>query len=392
MKNKDRRLKLTARLLETALVLGVFLNACTLGQVNQTPVVEGLVPDEQLSTVVSATGIIVPDHYANLSLNVAGVIDELLVSEGDLVQVGQPLLRLVGGDPENPSPEIQAAIRLRELEVDSAQKALDDLEYQAKVLTLQAEQTLNSTVNQIRDLQYALVELDLPESQQYLRPLTAYDLALQAYQTAEDAFTPYRDADNDSERQKRKDDLDEAKDNYDIAVTRLQLSMALEAAEASRDQARADWIKYHNGPTHDDLLQAVKNLNSAKDNLQAAHFALESLTLVAPFSGTLSEIYVRVGEWASPGLPVMSLADFDSLHIETTDLNEIDMIQITVGDPVQVSFDALPEVMFAGRVSKIANQASLGSGVNYTVIIDMDAPPAGLRWGMSAFVDILPQK
>jgi multidrug resistance efflux pump len=390
-------LKTLFRSLQSSIRLGLvfmavlWLSACS-GAASTPPAFAEQPVDEQLATLISATGVVVPEQYASLSPNAAGVVAQVLVSKGDLVQAGQPLLRLAGGDPQDPSPEIQAAIRLRELEVDAAQQALDSLDDQAEALVLQAQQALNTTASQVRDLQYRLVELELPESQQGLAPLDAYDLALENYQATESAFAPYRDEDNTSERREREDNLDEAKEDYDIAVTRLQLSLALEAAEASRDQARQDWEKYRSGASADEILQAVKRLNSAKAGLAAAHSALDSLTLLAPFSGTVSEVYVHLGEWVTPGVPVVVLADLSNLHIETTDLNEIDMVKIGVGDPVQISFDALPETALTGRVTQIASQASPGVGVNYTVVIAMNSPPDMLRWGMSAFVDILPQR
>lgn len=345
------------------------------------------------ATVVSATGVIVPQKYANLSMKAAGVVAEILVTEGEYVQAGQPLVRLAGGDPQNPSPEIMAAIQMRELEVEAAQQALDNLDEQAQSLALQAEQALNNTISQIRDLQYQLENLDLPESQESLDPLEAYDQALEAYHRAQEAFAVYQDEPaSNSVRRQRKEDLDAAKEDYDLAVTRLQLSLALDLAEANRDKARRDWEKYRNGPTASDLLQAARRLNSAKANLEAAQAVLNDLTLRAPFAGTISEVNLRVGEWVTPGLPVVILADLDNLWIETTDLNEIDMVQISVADPVMISFDALPETMISGRVISIANKASPGVGVNYRVIIAMDETPPGLRWGMSAFVDIQPRR
>ena len=376
-----------------AIMAGIILSACNSGQVDETPDVEIQTDESALSSVVSATGIVVPKQFANLSFNTAGSIEEVLVTEGETVQAGQPLVRLVGGDPENPSPELQALIQARELEVEAAEKAMNNLDEQANQRKLQAEQVINDSASQIRDLQYRLQELDLPEDQQELSPLEGYDAALAAYQRAEEAFAPYRgEPTSDTERSERLEDLDAAKEDYDTAVTRLQLTLALEIAEANQDQARQDWEKYQNGPTAEELLDATKQLNSAKANLEAAQAALETLTLVAPFSGTVSEIFVRPGEWASPGMPAVTLADLSTLFIETTDLNEIDITQVAVGDPVQISFDALAETMIDGKVTYIANKASPGAGVNYKVIIAMDTIQEALRWGMSAFVDILPQK
>jgi multidrug efflux pump subunit AcrA (membrane-fusion protein) len=82
------------------------------------------------------------------------------------------------------------------------------------------------------------------------------------------------------------------------------------------------------------------------------------------------------------------LADLEHLRVETTDLSEVDIAQVAVGDLVAVTFDALPDVEVAGQVTRIAPKADEGSGVNYKVIVELDEIPAQLRWGMTAFVDI----
>lgn len=374
------------------LVGGLLLSACGEPQTQPSQPDSGTADAETLATLVSATGVVVPVRYADLSLQASGILAEVLVAPGDVVQAGQPLLRLEGGDPQNPGVEVQAAIHLRQLEVDSAQQALDALDAQAEALATQARQNLTSTASAIRDVQYRLAELELPDDQAALDPLAGYDAALAAYQAAEAAFAPYREETGGTERRDRLDDLDDAKENYDIAVTRLQLYLTLVNAESNRDQARADWEKYRDGPPEEERRLAASRLESAQANLAAALAGLEKLTLSAPFAGTVTRITVRPGEWVSPGLPLVTLADLGELRIETTDLNEIDLVQIAVGDPVQVSFDAFAEQVIDGRVASIASQAAPGSGVNYTVIITMDQAPQGLRWGMSAFVDISPQK
>jgi multidrug resistance efflux pump len=84
----------------------------------------------------------------------------------------------------------------------------------------------------------------------------------------------------------------------------------------------------------------------------------------------------------------MLLADLNQLQVETTDLNEIDVARILEGAPVEITFDAIPDVRLQGVVERIAARSSEGSGVNYSVIVSMDNPPEKLRWGMTAFVDI----
>ena len=102
----------------------------------------------------------------------------------------------------------------------------------------------------------------------------------------------------------------------------------------------------------------------------------------------IAGLYINPSEWVSPGMPLMLIADLEHLQVETTDLNEIDVAQIAVGDIVIVTFDALPELVLDGTVASIAPKAAEGSGVNYPVVVELSDLPDELRWGMTAFVDI----
>jgi HlyD family secretion protein len=379
-------------LILVALAAIIFLNGCGMGRPDPSALGEPIEETVLPVSVVSATGVVLPRNFAILSMKSPGMVAQVLVEEGDTVQAGQVLVRLEGGDPENPSMEWKALIQARELEVDAAQVALDNLEEQAASIRLQAEQVLSSTVSQIRDLQYLLEELELPEMQKNLSPLEGYEAALAEYTAALETYEPYRDEADSSERQERKQDLDEARENYDTAVSRLQLSLSLEIAMSRQNQAMEDLQKYQDGPSEDEVRQARKQLESAKTSLEATRSSTSSLVLAAPFSGTISEVALKVGQFSAPGSPAVVMADFSEYYIETTDLNEIDMIRISPGDPVQITFDAMPDQMIEGKVVSIANQASPGAGVYYKVRISLNTLPPGLRWGMSAFVDILPQK
>ncbi|MCP4287858.1 MAG: HlyD family efflux transporter periplasmic adaptor subunit, partial [Gammaproteobacteria bacterium] len=85
-------------------------------------------------------------------------------------------------------------------------------------------------------------------------------------------------------------------------------------------------------------------------------------------------------------------ADLNNLRVETTDLSEIDVAKLQVGFEAEVTFDAFPELTLVGTVTRISPKAAQGSGVNYTVVVELTDIPDGLRWGMTAFVDIDPEQ
>jgi HlyD family secretion protein len=128
---------------------------------------------------------------------------------------------------------------------------------------------------------------------------------------------------------------------------------------------------------------AQARLKSAQDRAAAARASLLNLELKAPFAGTVSKVNFQSGEWVIPGQPVLTLADLDHLRVETTDLSELDVPRIELGQLVTLVIDALNQEI-TGRVSQIAPLAdTLGGDVVYKTTIDLDSLPPGLRAGMS---------
>ena len=108
------------KMLFLLLAFSMIITACGGKSADETPT-----PDANLTgeyeKVVSATGVVIPDKKATLSVSIAGIVEEVLVEKGDLVSEGQTLIRLKGKE------EIQASIAAAKFEVLSAQQALDDL-------------------------------------------------------------------------------------------------------------------------------------------------------------------------------------------------------------------------------------------------------------------------
>jgi multidrug resistance efflux pump len=89
------------------------------------------------------------------------------------------------------------------------------------------------------------------------------------------------------------------------------------------------------------------------------------------------------------GQPLVALGDLTTLRMETTDMDEIGVARVVVGQRVDVNFDVLPEQVFPGEVMRISPMAVPGSGgVNCTVVIALNGFDPVIRWGMTAFVDV----
>jgi HlyD family secretion protein len=110
--------------------------------------------------------------------------------------------------------------------------------------------------------------------------------------------------------------------------------------------------------------------------------------LHAPIAGTIAKLNVKPGETAAAGNPIGILADFTGWQIVTDDLTEIKVPNIKAGQPVVVTFDALPELDLKGVVDSIGTLYQTNSGdIVYPVKINLLEVDPRLRWGMTAALE-----
>ena len=167
------------------------------------------------------------------------------------------------------------------------------------------------------------------------------------------------------------------------------LRTEIEAAEEQLAYLRGWENPYRDPARREEIAQAEAALAQVQVQIAEIEQQLREATLVAPFAGTVGAVHVRVGEIVSPGQPLVAIGDLSTLRVETTDLDEIDVVRIAVGQQVAVTFDALPDRVFQGRVARISLMAESGTGgVHYTTVVALEEMDPALRWGMTAFVDI----
>jgi len=209
-------------------------------------------------------------------------------------------------------------------------------------------------------------------------------------QTVKDAQKAYDDAVNNQAAAQRGPDADKLA----VAVGNVAVAQAaVEQTQAALAQAQTREAALKNGPDPDvlaaseqRLIAAQAQLAAAQAQLAAAQASLDDLDLKASISGTVTDLRIHNGEWVTPGEPVVVLTDLAHLRVETTDLSERDVPQVSVGQTVAVMVKALNQNI-PGQVTEIAPLAdTLGGDVVYKTTIELSTRPAGLRAGMSVDV------
>lgn len=338
---------------------------------------------------ISASAKVVASKWANLSFMMGGPEFVLYYDVGDTVKDGDKLAEL--------APDaLPQSIILAEADLLSARRTLDDLlassatRYQAEQNVVMAKKALEEAQKDVDRTQYRRGSdgvIDQTEAE--------IDLAEKQLSLAKDSYRMVQNRpDGDSLKaqaqlaltnaQLRLDSLN-AKMNYltgkpsELDVAEANAAFAL--AQANLADAEREYERLKNGPDPDAVAAAEARIKSLEVIINQKY-------LLVPFGGTIVDKFVRSGESISPGAPVVLLADLSTLVVETTDLSEVDVARIKEGNSVKVTFDALPDTVVNGKVSKIALKNAAGSGVYYTVTIVLDETPPALRWGMSAFVEI----
>jgi multidrug resistance efflux pump len=286
----------------------------------------------------------------------------------------------------------------------AAQQTLDALYDNADLLSAQAARTLTSARDAARDAERYLDNLTSPAKQTDIEQARANKiLSEDALEKAREDFEPYKNKpESNLTRAALQSRLAQIQEQYDAAVRLLnnllaevdeidlaQAETALELANANLTEAQKNYDILQAGPDPDEVALAEARLKNAAAQLAAAQDALEDLELRAPFGGTLVVFEVKEGEFVTPGLPLITLADFSQWQVETIDLAESDVARLEPGMEAIITLDAFPDRTFAGRVIEIAQTAEDRRGdVTYPVTLTFDPGDTPVRWGMTAFVDI----
>jgi len=334
---------------------------------------------------IVAEGRVMPNQFASIGFSQSGKIVEVLVDEGESVLADQIIARLESTE------SMQAEIARAELEVLLTEQALSELYDHSDLDQAVLQLAIANAYATVQDAQTRLDRLVIPDSQIELSSLDAVSQARKALDEARAAYEPYEDkSENDSIRElKRK--LARAKSEFNTAVQRAVAEADLANAQATLDQAIADYDAAGQEPDADLVAAAVARLATAKTSLAAVQAASEQLVLRAPFAGVITDLNLKAGEFITAGQPSVTVADFTSWVIETEDLTELDVVKLKNGQSASISLDALPDAALNGTVTAIADSFGQRQGdIIYKVTIRLNNTPDEMRWGMTAQIKFDP--
>lgn len=324
---------------------------------------------DELRQLVAATGEIRAKEFVDIQAEVAGIITEVFVAEGDVVDKGTVLLRLddlqLRADLDAAKAQLGAAhaeAKSAEVAIATAMANLASDDVALASARLEAEQT--SIAAERADASFR-------------RKKELFEQGLLGSEEFEIADADARIANRRVAVQSAR--VDQAKANRDATATRI------EAAKAAREAA-------------------CKRVEAAEAAVARAEDLLQKTVLRAPLSGVITKRNVEKGERAVPGIQsnpiatLMTIADMSIVEAELR-VDEADIVTVTPGAPATVEVDALRDQKFHGIVTEIGlspiqtsntgNGSQNLEGKDFKVVVRLEAPPLTLRPGFTATADIV---
>jgi multidrug resistance efflux pump len=387
-------MKRNTKFLSILMILAVALSGCAALGLASTPQ-NTPIPTVEGSHSVITQGNLVPKDYTYLSFTVGGHVADVLVKQGDQVNTGQILASL--GDREQYQTNVVAA----QLEVENAQHAINDLNDNASIASDNAWLALldaKQFVIQAEDV-WAGVDTDA-----YQQKIDDANIEVSDTKTAlDDAQTEFNkysnlDAANPT-RKTAETDLNNAQQDYDNAVhardqlviDRDRAQANLQLAQAQQAYAQSNYDSTRQGPDPEQLKLAQMNLDTAQAHLSAAQSTLDNLDLKAPFKGTVVDVNINTGDLISSSTWAILIADYSEWYVETSDLTEQKVVNLSLGQGATISPDALPNLKVTGKVTEITDVSHMQAGdVLYTARLVLDQPDPRLRWGMTVEITFDP--
>jgi HlyD family secretion protein len=143
---------------------------------------------------------------------------------------------------------------------------------------------------------------------------------------------------------------------------------------------------------------SLHQIDVARSNLDQNRDLLNKCVIYSPIDGTISVLSSEIGERVVAtgdfaGTEVMRVANLASMEARV-DINENDVVNVAIGEPVRIKVDAYPKKLLNGTVKRIASTATVKNEgtqqevTNFEVRVQVEDHQVPLRPGMSASVDI----
>lgn len=298
-----------------------------------------------LTATIGATGTVRAKQTSVLIWQAAGTVESVNVNVGDVVSADDELASLL-------KTSLPQTVIMAEADLIDAQKALDELitsetsQAEAVIALREAQEAYDRAANWRKELNGRI----------HIKQIIYKKIRNRTVPILKE-FRGYADEETI------------AKADEDVALAKAKLDDA---------QRNLDNLTNGNSP----------EIISAQARVDAAQATLNLARITAPFTGTVTESHSLSGDQVSAGATAFRLDNLSSLFVDV-EVSEVDINSVSLDQTVSLSFDAILDKDYHGKVVQVARAGNDVSGVvSFTVTVELTDADEQVKPGMTAAVNI----
>ena len=352
------------------------------------------------NTLDDISGTVRSNQSVYLYWQISGTVAEVNVEVGDKVKKGDVLAEL-------DRSTIDSSIIDAEVTKEQAEESLERL-FTSTLTLEQARTKMVQAKKSVEDAQKALNALGIVREDEIELGVKYedYQRAIQSYNEAKDYFDSVKMLDLDNvDRIRAQSMLENAKSRMDSAKAQYnwyngeteeidvqKADAALKLAKAQLDDAVRAYNRIKDGPTDNQVRSIQAQINAAAATVNTAK-------IIAPIDGTVAQVEAKpfdviTYESTSSARNILAVRidDLTSHYIDIT-VTELEVNNISIGQKVTITFDAIPLQEFTGTIVNISNAGTVSNlQVNYSLTVKMDEFDDSIKSGMMADVAIVTEQ
>ncbi|HKG53655.1 MAG TPA: efflux RND transporter periplasmic adaptor subunit [Anaerolineales bacterium] len=289
-----------------------------------------------VAQTVEASGSLDAQPSASLTWDTGGVVDKVYVQTGDKIKAGDVLMKLKTSSVSSSIISAQADLVTAQKDLENVKSSSTDLS-QAVIDLKDAQEAYDKAANYLLYLQNSK---KVPQSETRLFLETKRNSWMYVYKTKTFKGPAPQDWITDAEN--------------DLALKTSQL-----------EDAQRTYDRLKEGSNSQDVV-------AAQAKVDAAQATVNSMSVIAPFDGEVLYVKSQPGDVVEASTSAINVANLNHLYVETQ-VDESDVANVKVGQPADVTLDALTGVNFKGKVMAMNPVGEVVSGlVKYAVRVDLD--------------------
>ncbi len=305
-----------------------------------------------ITIAASGSGTLIPADEQDLSFSTSGTLAEVDVQAGDTVAQGQVLAKLAN------LSDLQDGVDSAQQDLAAAQQELDTLQAGAAANLASAQLDAIDAQKAVTDAKSGLIQ---PGWARCDKDTT--DAYYAQYVHARDYLASLGDGGGSQDYYlnvllPQKNIVARAQAAYEACARFTQYeidsshaNLSLAQANLKTAQDRLDLLNQNGGLDPLDLAAAQNKVDNAQLALDQAKEKLDGGTLKAPFAGTVLSVAGKAGDEVDTAA-FITVADLAHPQVEFS-VDETDMDKVAVGETAAISFDAVPDRTFTGKVTRI---------------------------------------